>query len=163
MEIDAAPLGTYKSVTQISTQAGITSPFAGPKSSNETTSESSGTSEPPSLGSLGSRQSFMKVPPAPLHPDKRSRSPPKDIGPASPGPASAQTLNPRGGGKGGLSRTARTGSSRPKSITEPGSPGSDQDPDPPRTRQDARPIFGGIAKMIRGQSGSGHFNSLSSR
>ena len=36
---------------------------------------------------------------------------------------------------------------------QPPSPGSDTEPEPPVNRQAARPIFGGIAKMVRNPSG----------
>lgn len=144
VEIDAAPLGSYKSVTQIGTQTGITSPFAGPKSSAD--SAASDNSDQPMLKSLGSRQSFIRsattgaIPGKGLYPEIREA--PKEGSPFSSKPPQLNT-----------SKANRAQSSR-RQIPEPGSPGSDQDPDPPRTRQDARPIFGGIAKQFRGQTGT---------
>jgi len=50
------------------------------------------------------------------------------------------------------------GSQRRMRPPQPSSPSSDaeMDPEPPVDRQSSRPIFGGIAKMVRNPSGSSH-------
>ena len=43
--------------------------------------------------------------------------------------------------------------SQRRRAQQPPSPGSDTEPEPPADRQSARPIFGGIAKMVQNPSG----------
>ena len=128
IEIDNKPLSDL-SVPQVHSPD-VPSPFARPATSSRSSDETAQNRGPPSLEP---RRSTLSVAPSGI-------DEPRSLSPSKPSKVRAS-----------MART-RTQSAR-RVVQEPGSPGSDQDPDPPKTRQDARPIFGGIAKMFRGQAG----------